>query len=59
MREERQEYVLAELVDHPGLGLMMTRDGIEHRCVELVLDAPRRHRREMDMTGDESSGSSV
>jgi len=48
MREEPQEYTLAQLVDHPGLGLLLTRDGIEPRCIELALDGPSRHRRETD-----------
>jgi hypothetical protein len=41
-----REYSLAELLDHPGLGLVMTSDGIERRCLELMLDArsyDRRH----------------
>jgi hypothetical protein len=59
MRAEPQEYTLAELVDHPGLGLIMTRDGIERRCIALMLDAPSRHAQETDGTGDKSSGSSV
>jgi len=46
MREEPQEYTLAQLVDHPGLGLLLTRDGIERRCIELALDAPSRYSRE-------------
>jgi hypothetical protein len=41
-----REYSLAELLDHPGLGLIMTSGGIERRCLELMLDArscDRRH----------------
>jgi hypothetical protein len=41
-----REYSLGELLDHPGLGLVMTRDGIERRCLELMLDVRSRdHRR--------------
>jgi hypothetical protein len=40
-----REYSLAELLDHPGLGLVMTGDGIERRCLELMLDAHSRDRR--------------
>ena len=58
MREEPQEHALAELVDHPGLGLIMTRDGIGRRCIELMLDAQSRHQ-EMDRTGDKNTGLSI
>ncbi len=40
-----REYSLAELLDHPGLGLVMTGAGIERRCLELMLDAHSRDRR--------------
>jgi hypothetical protein len=39
-----REYSLAELLDHPGLGLVMTGDGIERRCLELMLDERSRER---------------
>ena len=58
MREEPQEHALAELVDHPGLGLIMTRDGIERRCTELMLDAQSRHQ-EMDRAGDKNIGLTI
>ncbi len=45
MREEPKEYSLAELLDHPGLGLVMASVGIERRCLELMLDQCRRERR--------------
>jgi len=37
-------YSLAELLDHPGLGLIMASDGIEFRCLELMLDVRSRGR---------------
>ena len=58
MREEPQEHALAELVDHPGLGLIMTRDGIERRCIELMLDA-QNPRQEMDRAGDKNTGLTI
>jgi hypothetical protein len=59
MRGEPQEYTLAELVDHPGLGLIMTRNGIERRCIELMLGGPSRHPQETDATGDKDTSCSV
>jgi hypothetical protein len=57
--EQPKEYALAELLDHPGLGLVMTGDGIERRCLELMLDARLRDRRGTDSVGDKSTGWSV
>jgi hypothetical protein len=34
-----KEYSLDELVEHPGLGVQMTSEGIERRCLDLMLDA--------------------
>jgi hypothetical protein len=34
-----KEYSLDELIEHPGLGVQMTSEGIERRCLELMLDA--------------------
>jgi hypothetical protein len=46
MFKEAKEYSLAELLEHPVLGVLMTRAGIERRCVELMLDTEsREHRR--------------
>ena len=45
MRKAVKEYSLAELLDHPGLGWVMARGGIDRRCLDLILDAPRRDRR--------------
>ena len=45
MQAEPNEYSLAELLDHPGLGLMITSGGIERRGLELMLDAKRYGRR--------------
>jgi len=47
-----REYSLAELLDHPGLGLVMTSDGIERRCLELMLDARNRDRRHAEAETD-------
>jgi len=46
-----REYSLAELLDHPGLGLVMTSKGIEPRCLELMLDGRRRDRRRAEADG--------
>ena len=59
MSEQPKEYSLAELLDHPGLGFFMTGDGIERRCLELMLDARSRYRRRTDSVGDKSTGWSV
>ena len=48
-----REYSLAELLDHPGLGLVMTSDGIERRCLELMLDARNRDRRHAEAEPDQ------
>jgi hypothetical protein len=47
-----KEYSLAELLDHPGLGLVMTGDGIERRSLELMLDARSRERRHAEAEAD-------
>jgi hypothetical protein len=59
MSEQPKEYSLAELLDHPGLGLVMTGDGIERRCLELMLDARIRDRRRTNSTGDKGTGFNV
>ena len=59
MSEQPKEYSRAELLDHPGLGLVMTGDGIERRCLELMLDARIRDRRRTNSTGDKGTGFSV
>ena len=48
-----REYSLAELLNHPGLGLVMTSDGIERRCLELMLDARNRDRRHAEAETDQ------
>jgi hypothetical protein len=48
MRNEANEYSIAELLDHPGLGWVITSGGIEHRCLDLMLDARSRDRRYAD-----------
>jgi hypothetical protein len=39
MFKESKEYSLAQLLEHPILELMMTGEGMERRCVELMLDS--------------------
>ena len=34
-----KEYSLEELLDHPVLGVQMTSEGIDRRCLELMFDA--------------------
>ena len=46
MFRKSKEYSLAELLEHPVLGLLMTSQGIERRSVELMVDmqsCERRH----------------
>jgi hypothetical protein len=45
MKNETNEYSLAELLDHPGLAWVITSGGIERRCLDLMLDARSRYRR--------------
>ena len=33
-----KEYSLEELLDHPVLGVQMTHEGIERRCLDLMFD---------------------
>ena len=40
-----KEYSLAELLEHPVLGVQMTSEGIERRCLDLMFDTVSgRHR---------------
>jgi hypothetical protein len=48
MKNETNEYSLAELLVHPGLGWVITSGGIERRCLDLMLDARSRDRRFAD-----------
>ena len=48
-----REYSLGELLDHPGLGLVMTSDGLERRCLELMLDLRSRDRRRAEADTDQ------
>jgi hypothetical protein len=34
-----KEYLLDELLEHPVLGIQMTSEGIERRCLDLMFDA--------------------
>jgi hypothetical protein len=45
MFRKSKEYSLAELLEHPVLGLLMTSQGIERRSVELMVDTPSCERR--------------
>ena len=40
-----KEYSLDELLEHPVLSVQITNEGIERRCLDLVLDAVSGHRR--------------
>ena len=45
MASHATEYSLAELLDHPIIGLTMRAEGLERRCLELMLDQSRSDRR--------------
>jgi hypothetical protein len=45
MLKGSKEYSLAELIEHPILSVQITSDGIEHRCLELMLDTTSDHYR--------------
>jgi hypothetical protein len=40
-----KEYSLAELLEHPILGVQIRSEGIERRCLDLMLDAMSGHHR--------------
>jgi hypothetical protein len=40
-----KEYSLEELLEHPVLGVQMTSEGIERRCLDLMFDAANRQHR--------------
>ena len=39
MFRRSKEYSLEELLEHPVLGVQMTSDGIDRRCLDLMFDA--------------------
>jgi hypothetical protein len=39
MFRRSKEYSLGELLEHPVLGVQMTSEGIDRRCLELMFDA--------------------
>jgi hypothetical protein len=39
MYRASKEYLLDELLEHPVLSIQLTNDGMERRCVDLMLDA--------------------
>ena len=43
--KESIEYSLAELLEHPVLGVMLTGGGIERRSLDLILNAESAERR--------------
>jgi len=51
MGDQQKEYSIAKLIDHPGLGWVMTEDGIDRRSLELILDRPSDGRRRTNSGG--------
>jgi hypothetical protein len=41
MLRSSEEYLLEELLEHPVIGIKMTSEGIERRCLDLMFDAAR------------------
>ena len=39
MLKEYKEYLLDELLEHPVSRLQITSEGIERRCIDLMIDA--------------------
>ena len=39
MFRRSKEYSLEELLEHPVLGVQMTSEGIDRRCLDLMFDA--------------------
>jgi hypothetical protein len=53
-----KEYSLDELLEHPVLGVQMTSEGIERRCLDLMFDmASGQHRFAETEFGEGSAGS--
>ncbi|MGA7260999.1 MAG: hypothetical protein WA709_16640 [Stellaceae bacterium] len=40
-----KEYSLEELLEHPVLGVQMTSEGIDRRCLDLMFDAAKAQHR--------------
>lgn len=59
MGDQPKEYSIAELIDHPGLGWVMTAEGIDRRSLELILDRPIGDRRRPYSSGDKNRDHSV
>lgn len=60
MSRGAKEYSLAELLEHPVLGVQMTSEGIERRCLDLMFDAAgSQHRFSEAEFGDRSAASTV
>ena len=45
MFQGSREYLLDELIEHPVVGVQITNEGIERRCLDLMFDAVNGHRR--------------
>ncbi|MFL5269880.1 MAG: hypothetical protein ACJ8AH_25365 [Stellaceae bacterium] len=41
MFRKYKEYLLDELLEHPVLRPQTTSEGIEHRCIDLIVEATR------------------
>ncbi len=53
MGTQPKEYSLAELLEHPALGLAMACDGIDRQSLELLLDAGQAPHRPKPTVPDE------
>jgi hypothetical protein len=53
-----KEHSLEELLDHPVLGVQMTNEGIERRCLDLMFDAASGQHRFVEGEFEELSASS-
>jgi hypothetical protein len=54
-----REYSLEELLDHPVLGVQMTNQGIERRCLDLMFDVTSGQHRFVEGEFDELSAGSL
>ena len=45
MFRRSKEYSLEELLEHPVLGVQMTSEGIDRRCLDLMFDASNNQQR--------------
>jgi hypothetical protein len=49
MFRKSKEYSLDELIEHPVLSVQITSEGIDRRCLDLILDGASGHNRSAEV----------